>query len=258
MRAFKYAIMTLMCFCGWCLSGQVAAMQRTETDMQSRHTLTRESEKQQTLPELKFREIFHQYLCESMGKDPEDIALSRLKITGNHPLAAGELAFQVFQKSKGIPKGYVRLAVIVSVDGVSGNEVGLSAWVDVFGSVVCASRTLNKGEIVRHSDVYLSRKNISRMSANIITEKSKAVGLSVKNRLHENACLKEYMLKRMPTLERGEFVTILAELGGLRVTTPGRTLERGFSGDLIRVQNTMSKKRIYARIVDDSTVEVDF
>jgi flagella basal body P-ring formation protein FlgA len=212
----------------------------------------------QIIPESKFRELLQDYICDSMGRHPADIAISRLKISGNRRIAGGDADFQIFQKSKGVPKGYVRVTVIVSVDDMADMKVNLSAWVDVFGSVVCTVRKLNKGEIVGPADIYLVRKNMARMPENVITDKSKALGLSVKNSLNANTSLRDYMLIRKPTVERGDMVTILAQLGGLKVTTPGKTLERGFEGDLIRVQNTMSKKKIYARIVDDSTVEVDF
>jgi len=213
---------------------------------------------EQIIPDSKYRALLMAYICDSMGKSTADIAVLRLKIMGNRRIAAGDVDFQIFQKSKGVPKGYVRVTVIVSVDAMDAMEVNLAAWVDVFGSVVCAVRKLNKGETVGIADVYLARKNMARMPANVITDKSKAIGLTVKNSLNANTSLREYMLIRKPTVERGELVTILAQLGGLKVTTPGKTLERGFEGDLIRVQNTMTKKKIYARIVNASTVEVDF
>jgi flagella basal body P-ring formation protein FlgA len=66
------------------------------------------------------------------------------------------------------------------------------------------------------------------------------------------------MLEKSPIVDRGDMVTILAESGDLRVTVPGRVLERGYLGELIRVQNSMSKKKIYARVINNSTVMVDF
>jgi flagella basal body P-ring formation protein FlgA len=251
MKFLKYIAVMLACCCYWYLPANAATGPGTGT-------VIKKSGHYQTVTESKFRELFHHYICDSLGKIPDDIVISRLKINGNRPINLGVVDFQVYQKSKGHLKGYVRLAVIVSVESVAVREVGLSAWVDVFGPVVCAARTLNKGETIDNLDVYLARKNISRMPASILTDKSMVIGLTAKSAINENTCLRDYMLKRTPTLEKGEMVTILAEIGGLRVTTPGKTLERGFAGDMIRVQNTMSKKRVYARIVDDSTVEVDF
>jgi flagella basal body P-ring formation protein FlgA len=44
----------------------------------------------------------------------------------------------------------------------------------------------------------------------------------------------------------------------LRVTVPGTILEKGYVGESVRVQNTMSLKKIYARVIDSHTVRVDF
>jgi flagella basal body P-ring formation protein FlgA len=86
----------------------------------------------------------------------------------------------------------------------------------------------------------------------------KALGLMARHRVKEHTCLKSWMLERVPIVKRGDMVTILAESSGLKVTVPGRSLERGYKGELIRVQNVMSKKRIYARVVNHVTVKVDF
>ena len=66
------------------------------------------------------------------------------------------------------------------------------------------------------------------------------------------------MLERPPIVERGDMVMILAESGGLRVTVPGKILEKGYRGQLVQVQNTMSRKNIYAKVIDEATVMVDF
>jgi len=259
MRILRYLFITgLLLWTGLPIDQAAASQELAALDPDRQLRSVQDHQPEHMIPESTFRALLMNYICDSMGKRPADIVVSRLKINGNRRVAAGNVDFQVFQKSTGVPKGYVRVSVLVSVDGMVDMEVSLSAWVDVFGSVVCAVRKLNKGETVGPSDVYLARKNMARMPANVITDKSKAIGLSVKNSLNANTSLREYMLFRKPTVERGDMVTILAQLGGLRVTTPGKTLERGFEGEMIRVQNTMSKKRIYARIVDGSTVEVDF
>ena len=259
MRLLGFVFLLTMLVCTGLPAVQALASQDLAAlDSNRQPLLVQKHAPEQIISESKYRALLMAYLCDSMGKRPADIAVSRLKISGNRRIAAGDVDFQFFQKSKGVPKGYVRMTVFVSVDGTADMEVNLSAWVDVFGSVVCAARKLNKGETVGPADIYLARKNMARMPANVITDKSKAIGLTIKNSLNANTSLREYMLIRKPTVARGAFVTILAQLGGLKVTAPGKTLERGFAGDQIRVQNSMSKKNIYARIVDDSTVEVDF
>ena len=144
------------------------------------------------------------------------------------------------------------------MDGVARNKVKLFGWVDIFDSVVCTCRNLKKGEIIKKDDVYLAQKNISHLSPDILTDMSKAVGRMVKHTVKADTCLKEWMLEKSPIVDRGDMLTILAESGGLKVTVPGRVLVKGYMGEVIRVQNLMSKRRIYARVINSPTVMVDF
>ncbi len=224
----------------------------------SSQTMAADGQSLQSVPEARFREIFHEFVRDRLGKIEGDTILSRFKVNGNRPVPAGVLSFQLFQKSKGSPKRYVRLVVIVSVDGISRNEVRLSGWVDVFEKVVCTTRAMQPGEIVKASDVYLARKNISRLSTRVLTDIQSVIGLMLKRDIKENICLKAWMLKKKPIVKRGDIVTILAERGGIKVTASGMIMEKGFSGEMVKVRNTMSKKHIYARIINDTTVMVDF
>jgi flagella basal body P-ring formation protein FlgA len=66
------------------------------------------------------------------------------------------------------------------------------------------------------------------------------------------------MLERVPVVSKGDLVTILAESAGVRLTVPGRVMETGFKDEPVAVENIMSQKKVYATVVDGSTVTVDF
>lgn len=212
----------------------------------------------QTIPESQFQEAFSGYINSRLEKENIEIIISKFTVNGNKLLPSGEVSLRVFQKGREELYGYVRLIAIVSIDNVPRTEVTLSGWIDVFDSVVCTSRRLNKGEVITKNDVYLTKKNISRLHPDTLTDMNQAIGLMLNHDVKENDTLKEGMLKRAPIVNRGDVVTILAEMGGIRVTAPGRILEKGYLGEYIRVQNAISKKNVNAKVVNDSTVMVDF
>jgi flagella basal body P-ring formation protein FlgA len=123
---------------------------------------------------------------------------------------------------------------------------------------VCARRNLRKGDIIQEDDLYVVRKNISHLSSKVLTDTRKAVGLMIKHTVRKDACIKDWMVEKPLVVKRGDMVTILAESGNLRVTVPGMVLVKGHMDELIRVQNSMSKKVVYAQVIDDSMVCVDF
>lgn len=212
----------------------------------------------QTIPESKFREIFHKYLYRSLNNQTCDVVISRMKVTGNVPVPAGKISFQQYQKGKRRFEGHVSLIVVVKINGVVKNKVKLSGWVDIFQPVVCASRDIKRGERISEDDLYFVKRNISHLSSKILTDMNKIIGLMATHNVKKDTSLKEWMFEKFPIVDKGDIVTILAESGDLKVTAPGKILMKGYEGELVKVQNLMSKKEIYAKVVNSSMVAVDF
>jgi flagella basal body P-ring formation protein FlgA len=212
----------------------------------------------QTIPEGKFREIFHNYVYKNLNKQNSDVIISKMKITGNEPVPAGRISFQQYQKGRRRFEGHVSLIVVIKINDIVKNKVKLSGWVDIFQPVVCASRDLKRGERISEDDLYLVKRNISHLSSKILTDMNKIIGRMAAHNVKKDTSLKGWMFEKYPIVDKGDIVTILAESGDLRVTSPGKILMRGYEGELVKVQNLMSKKEIYAKVVNSSIVAVDF
>jgi flagella basal body P-ring formation protein FlgA len=66
------------------------------------------------------------------------------------------------------------------------------------------------------------------------------------------------MLKSVKTIKRGKLVKVVLESGPMSIMTFGLCEEDGSRGDFIKVRNTSSNKSIYARVVDDSSVMIEY
>ena len=212
----------------------------------------------QTIPDTKFREVFQKYIYENLNNQESDVVISRLKISGNVPVPVGTISFQQYQKGSRRFEGYVSLIVVVMVDGVVKNKVKLSGWADIFQPVVCASRDLKRGERISKDDLYFVKRNISHLSSKILNDMNNIIGSIAKHNVNKDACLKEWMFEKHPIVDKGDIVTIIAESGDIKITAPGRILMKGFTGELVKVENLMSKKEIYAKVVNGLMVAVDF
>jgi flagella basal body P-ring formation protein FlgA len=244
-------IAVLICFLALCLSAEAKPAAAKDVAAAG-------PQNSQSITEGKLREVYIQYLCRRMGKERADVAVSKFKVYGNKPVADGKISMQLFQKNSENLDGYVKLVAVISVNQTVRNKVKLSGWVDVFESIVCAARNLKRKEIIKADDVYLARRNISHGSNNYLTDIGKVTGLMAKHSIKADKSIKEWMLERSPVVNKGDLVMILAESSGLRITVPGKVLMKGFAGELVKVQNLMSKRKIYAKIVNPSTVTVDF
>jgi flagella basal body P-ring formation protein FlgA len=66
------------------------------------------------------------------------------------------------------------------------------------------------------------------------------------------------MLKSAQMVRKGSIVKIMAENGSLLVTTIGLSEDNGGQGDIIKVKNLTSNKIVYAKVIDQALVRVDF
>jgi flagellar basal body P-ring formation protein FlgA len=245
MRAIKITLVFLISFC---ITGLLVATPVTAKKKDSHRSALEEN----------LLESFTLYVCQRTGKNLSDVSVSQFKVVGERQLPAGTKTIRVFQKKSADLEGYVRLAATISIDGKVANMVKLYGWVDVYDMVVVARRSMKKGNIIGRTDIEIKRKNISHLPEDTLKEIDQAVGLRTKHSLRDGAVLKGWMLEKTPVVERGDVVTILAQGGNLRITVPGIVQETGFSGDLIKVKNTMSRKNVFARVVNSSTVTVHF
>ena len=211
----------------------------------------------QTIDPARFREAFDQFIFQQSGRAPADIIISKFKVLHDEPVPPGKVQIQVIQKGHNELVEYVRLKAVVTVNGALENKVELCGWLDVFETVVCASRNLKRGVVIKEKDIYLERRNVSSMMDDVLVDMNQVVGLMTKHNIKDNDTLKRWVLKESPVVQRGDMVIILVQSGGLRVTAPGKVLDDGFKGQAVGVLNTMSSKKIIARVIDNMTVQVD-
>jgi len=245
-----YFMILSVCFLGFCLP--------INAESTTQKKINAAGKTFQTIPESRFREEFIKYLSRHLEKKQSDIIVSEFKVTGNLPVPAGKVSIRLFQKGNRELAEYVRLKSVVSVNGRVKSKVELRAWVDVFEKVVCASRDLKRKQIIQKQDLYLKKINISHLSDDVTGDLNSIVGLMIKHKVRADRCIKTWMVEKPYIVERGDVVRILAESGMLKVTAPGRTLDKGYHGEVIRVQNIMSQKTIYAKVMSSSIVKVDF
>jgi flagella basal body P-ring formation protein FlgA len=62
--------------------------------------------------------------------------------------------------------------------------------------------------------------------------------------------------KASPVVEKGAIVTVGARTAGIKITTSGKALDDGATGDMIGVELTDGKQRVVARVSGPQTVEV--
>lgn len=134
----------------------------------------------------------------------------------------------------------------------------VSADIEVWVDVVLLSKPLRERQMVDAADVYVGRKELSKLPAGYIDDIKYVTGKRVKRFAGTNSILTENVLEDPPVFKRGDKVFIVAESEVLKVTAVGVAGEDGYKGRPVRVTNMQSKKEVIGEVVDNGTVSVNF
>lgn len=146
--------------------------------------------------------------------------------------------------------------VSIRADGVGFVKVPVQFEVKRYLDVVVATVGMSAGEFVPAQSVRLERLNAGKLPPGYATELNKVIGLQLRYAVAPGTVLGERNVMRPILVKRGEVIRLLARVGTLEVAALGVALSGGASGDLIRVQNSNTKKIMNGYVQEDKSVLV--
>lgn len=138
-------------------------------------------------------------------------------------------------------------------EGMVEPAVGL-AIVEV--SLPVPARRLDPGEIISEEDLVSMRLPRVQVNSLALREVDKLVGLQARRALAPGRPIQEHAVGRPIVAKRGETVNIVLREGAIAISAPGRLLEDGAMGELVRVMNGISNRTVQAYVVNAETVEI--
>ena len=143
-------------------------------------------------------------------------------------------------------------------DGTLLREERVHVRMEVAMDVVMSTKYLLRDKEIDSDSVKLVRKWFNQMPVYVVTQIEDVVGKQPYNDIRQNMEIKRNMLKAVKTMKRGKMVKMVLESGPMMIVTFGLCEEDGSRGDYIKIRNTSSNKTVYAKIMDDSSVRVEF
>ena len=124
--------------------------------------------------------------------------------------------------------------------------------------VVVSDKVLNKDRIIKSDDVHIVKKWFRRIPLNTVSSIEEVVGKRMSASIRPNTEITRNMLKEPIMIKRGNMVKIVLDTGPMQIAALGLSEEDGMQGAIIRVKNMSSKRTIYARVLGESLVGVEF
>lgn len=144
--------------------------------------------------------------------------------------------------------------------GIRCSEPGWKVYVPVqiraYTSIITTKHPLPRGTILSQSDLQIEKREISRYRAGIFKKLEQVVGMMAKRAMVQGTVLTPTLVEPKRLVKRGQFVTILAETGGLLIRVKGEALMDGHHGQTVQVKNSRSGRKFSAEVVAPHTVRV--
>jgi len=134
--------------------------------------------------------------------------------------------------------------------------VYLSAQIQLFTKVIQTVEPLDRGHILKKSDLVAAEVEISRLNNGYFTDMKNLLGKQLKRRLPQNKLIKPNYVKSPTLVKRGELVSIIAKNTGYSVKMTGTAMMSGAKGDRIRVKNTSSKRIIEGTVLQAGIIGI--
>jgi len=137
-------------------------------------------------------------------------------------------------------------------------EEHVKATLWILMDVVVSTKSLSSGTVLGAGDVKVLQKWYDAVPQNRISDLKEVIGKKLSVSINPHMEITKNVLKDCPIVRRNQPVRIVLDNGTLCITASGVSQEDGILGDVIRVQNTASKRVIHARVRGNALVAVDF
>ena len=170
----------------------------------------------------------------------------------------GEVNLNFDFPAQRVRMGRFPVTVRISVNKILKTRLRMMARVTHFAPVVKTRRRVNRGEILTNEDVVVEVVPSNRIVRNALTRLNEVVGNQVIRNLGVGKVITTSSIDKPTLVKKGDRVTLIAEIGAMKITAPGIVRQKGFKDSLVQVLNTQTKKTVFGMVQDAKTVKVNF
>jgi len=139
-----------------------------------------------------------------------------------------------------------------------GRTLSASAVVKTYDRVFMSRGSFSKGYTLRPDDYYSTLMESGRIPKDALRDEDRLAGKALSRSIVANATMTEAMITERAVVKRGRRVMLCAEAENFSIKVVGETKQEAAVGEDVKVLNTLSKKIVIGRLIDENTVKVEY
>ncbi|MBZ0272067.1 flagellar basal body P-ring formation chaperone FlgA [bacterium] len=169
---------------------------------------------------------------------------------------AGDVELFVVDDAERYAPGYHTVAVTARAEGFE-KTTRVRVLVDAPATILVARHTIARGDSISRDDLETRMVPARRVRGSEIRDLSHAVGRVADRAIASGEVLARGAITPAPIVKKGDLVTLVADIGAVRVSAIAVVMEQGGAGETTEVRNLDSGAVLKARIVDAHTAQVE-
>jgi len=129
-------------------------------------------------------------------------------------------------------------------------EIRITGTIDEVRLIPMFNRVVTPGEVITKDDISWVEYPAKRINRNALLDGSQILGYTVRRALPAGKPLRQNDLKKPVAVKKGSILQMTYRAGNLTLSVQGRALEDGGIGETIRIMNPVSKKPVFAEIIN--------
>ncbi|MCJ9430339.1 flagellar basal body P-ring formation chaperone FlgA [Kordiimonas marina] len=165
-----------------------------------------------------------------------------------------DISFESFTLSQRKDR-FSAVALIPTGNGQT-TRLNIGGTLEEMRDVPMFTRIVSPGEVIRKSDLTWGKMAAARINSRTVLNMSDLVGQTVRRPERPGKLISTNDITVPIIIGKGSIITMMIRSGAMVLSTNGRALENGGTGDTIRVMNTKSKQTVDARVIKPGLAEV--
>jgi flagella basal body P-ring formation protein FlgA len=158
--------------------------------------------------------------------------------------------------TRGEPRGIISVQVSLFDDNRLIERGHVRLRISYFDSVLVAAHLIRRHDYLNSDNVIRQRREVTYQTEPALNKYDEIENKWVKRNINQDQIITADLIEPVPLIKRYSMVDIIYNGPAFEISVVGKAFEAGSRGDIIRVQNSQSKKIIAATVIDDKTVEV--
>lgn len=187
-----------------------------------------------------------------------DTSVYRIEVLSNQTKTALDesLSMTIHPITLGEPLGLFSFIAEIDRNGNLVERAQVKIRIRKFADVLVTTDRIKRHDEIEEAKCEIKRMDVTSLREQPIASFQQVEGYRSKRNLQKGTVITSGQIEPVPDIEVGREVSIVYDSGLCRITVPGRSMESGSKGDIIKIKNKSSGRIIVARVIDGSSVAV--